>query len=100
MSQMTFWAAELHRLKGDLLLLQSTDNQPEAETSFQQALNIARQQQAKALELRAAISLCRLWQQQGKYGETRELLTPIYDWFTEGFDTTDLVEATMLLDAL
>ena len=66
----------------------------------QQALDIARKQQTKSLELRAALSLSRLWQQQDKQQEARELLSPIYDWFTEGFDTTDLQEAKALLDEL
>jgi predicted ATPase len=93
-----FWAAELHRLKGDLLLLQSSDNQPEAESCFYQALDITRHQQAKSLELRAATSLARLWQQQDKRQEAYDLLAPVYGWFTEGFDTADLQEAKALLD--
>jgi predicted ATPase len=93
-------AAELHRLKGELLLLVSADNHPEAEGWFHQALAIARRQQAKALELRAAMSLSRLWQQQGKRAEAPELLASIYGWFTEGFDTADLQEAKALLEAL
>jgi predicted ATPase len=72
----------------------------EAEACFQQALEIARCQQAKSLELRAAMSLSRLWQQQGKRAEAYEMLTPIYSWFTEGFDTADLQEAKALLEAL
>jgi predicted ATPase len=72
----------------------------EAEACFQQALAIACRQQAKLLELRAAMSLARLWQQQGKRAEARELLAPIYGWFTEGFDTADLREAKRLLEAL
>jgi predicted ATPase len=71
-----------------------------AEACFQQALAIARQQQAKSWELRAATSLARLWQQQGKRTEARELLAPIYGWFTEGFDTADLQDAKALLAAL
>jgi predicted ATPase len=74
--------------------------QKEAEACFQQALEIARRQQAKSLELRAATSLSRLWQQQGKRAEARELLAPVYGWFTEGFDTADLQEAKALLDEL
>jgi predicted ATPase len=93
-------AAELHRLKGELLLSVSADNHTEAEGWFHQALAIARRQQAKALELRAAMSLSRLWQQQGKRAEARELLASIYGWFTEGFDTADLQEAKALLEAL
>jgi predicted ATPase len=72
----------------------------EAETCFQQALSIARRQEAKSWELRAGMSLSRLWQQQGKRDEPRQLLAPIYGWFTEGFDTPDLQEAKALLEAL
>jgi predicted ATPase len=92
--------AELHRLKGELLLSLSTDNQAEVEGCLHQALAVARCQQAKSLELRAAVSLSRLWQQQGKRAEARELLASIYGWFTEGFDTADLQEAKALLEAL
>jgi predicted ATPase len=91
---------ELYRVKGELLLRQRIPDAPEAETCFRQALDIARRQQAKLLELRAAMSLSRLWQQQGKRAEARELLAPVYDWFTEGFDTADLQEAKALLEAL
>jgi predicted ATPase len=94
------WEPELYRLKGELLLQQSSDNQAEAESCFHHALDIARNQQAKSLELRAATSLARLWQQQGKRAEAHALLAPVYDWFTEGFDTADLQEAKALLDAL
>jgi predicted ATPase len=76
------------------------DRAAEAATCFQQALAIARQQQARWWELRAAMGLARLWQQQGKAIEARELLAPIYGWFTEGFDTADLREAKALLEAL
>ena len=72
----------------------------EAETCFQQALDIARRQEAKSLELRAATSLSRLWQRQGTHAEARQLLAAIYGWFTEGLDTADLQEAKALLDAL
>ena len=92
-----WWEAELHRLKGELLLLQSSDNQAEAASCFQQALALARHQQAKSWELRAATSLARLWQRQGKRAEAHALLAPIYGWFTEGFDTADLQEAKALL---
>jgi TOMM system kinase/cyclase fusion protein len=92
--------AELHRLKGQLLLAHSADHQVEAETCFRQALAVAHWQEAKAWEMRAAMSLARLWQQQGKRVEARELLAPIYGWFTEGFDTADLQEAKALLDEL
>ena len=100
--------AELLRLRADLLL-QATGWGPEVrpspqmetvETCFHQALAVARRQQAKSLELRAAMSLSRLWQQQGKHAEAYELLAPIYGWFTEGFDTVDLQEAKALLEAL
>src|SRR5262245_4793013 len=94
------YEAELYRLKGELLLQQATEGDSEAETCFRQALDIARQQQAKSLELRAAMSLSRLWQRQGKHAEAHELLAPIYGWFTEGFDTADLQEAKGLLKAL
>jgi predicted ATPase len=92
--------AELHRLKGELLLLQSTDQHAEAEACFHHALAIARRQQAKSWELRAAMSLGRLWQQQGKHQDAYELLAPIYGWFTEGFDTADLQDAKALLEEL
>jgi predicted ATPase len=92
--------AELHRLKGELLLLLSADNHTEAEGCFHLALDVARRQHTKSLELRAAMSLSRLWQQQGKRTEAYQLLAEIYGWFTEGFDTADLQEATALLDAL
>jgi predicted ATPase len=95
-----WYEAELHRLKGALLLQQNADNQAEADTSFQHALDITRNQQAKSFELRTATSLARLWQQQGKQVEAHELLAPIYDWFTEGFDTADLQDAKALLEAL
>ena len=72
----------------------------EAEACFQRALDIARHQQAKSLELRAAMSLARLWQQQSKRDDARQLLAEVYGWFTEGFDTADLQEAKALLDAL
>jgi predicted ATPase len=72
----------------------------EAETWLQRALDVARRQEAKSLELRAVMSLARLWQQQGKQAEARDLLAPIYGWFTEGFDTTELQEAKALLDVL
>ena len=94
------YEAEVYRLKAELLLQQSAAPQGEAEASVQQALTIARRQQAKSLELRAAMSLARLWQQQGKRTEAYALLGPIYGWFTEGFDTADLQEAKALLEEL
>jgi predicted ATPase len=95
-----YYEAEIHRLKGELLLQQQADNQTEAETCYQQAISIAQNQQAKSLELRAVMSLSRLWQQQGKRQEAHDLLAPVYHWFTEGFDTADLIDAKALLDAL
>jgi predicted ATPase len=95
-----FYEAELYRLKGVLLLQQSVELQGKAEECLQQALDIAFRQEAKSLELRAATSLARLWQQQGKRNEARALLAPIYRWFTEGFDTADLQEAKALLEEL
>jgi class 3 adenylate cyclase/predicted ATPase len=92
--------SELHRLKGELLLSWSADRQTKAEACFLQALDIASSQQAKSLELRAATSLARLWQKQGKRKEARELLAPIYNWFSEGFDTADLKDAKALLEEL
>jgi predicted ATPase len=95
-----YYEAELHRLKGELLLQHAAPEVSHAETCFQQALAIARRQQAKSLELRAAMSLGRLWQQQGKRQEARALLAGVYNWFTEGFDTADLQEAKALLHAV
>jgi predicted ATPase len=93
-----WYKPELYRLKGALLLQQSADNHAEAQTCFHYALDVARAQQAKSLELRTAVSLSRLWQQQGQRAAVRALLAPIYGWFTEGFDTADLQEAKALLD--
>ncbi len=95
-----YWEAQLHRLTGELVLRQAAPNQRQAETCFIQALAVARRQQAKSLEVRAATSLALLWQQQGKRAEARELLVPIYGWFTQGFDTADLQEAKALLEEL
>jgi len=116
--------AELHRLKGQLTLqsqasprqvktsqdksevaspqhpASSTQAEAEAEACFQRALDLARRQSAKALELRTAMSLSRLWQQQGKKDDARQMLAEIYGWFTEGFDTADLQEAKVLLEEL
>jgi predicted ATPase len=91
--------AELYRLKGELLRMQGADAQ-EVESHFRQALAVAQQQEAKSLELRAAMSLSRLWQQQGRQADAHELLAGIYSWFTEGFDTADLQEAKTLLGQL
>jgi predicted ATPase len=95
-----FYAAELYRLKGALLLQQAVPDAAQAEACFHQALDIACHQQAKSFELRAATSLARLWQSQAKRQEAYDLLAPVYHWFTEGFDTADLQEAKTLLDQL
>ncbi|HXH14457.1 MAG TPA: AAA family ATPase [Alphaproteobacteria bacterium] len=92
--------AEAYRLRGAFLLRQTAPDASQAEGCFQQAMTMARRQQAKCWELRAALSLARLWRQQGKHAEAQALLAPIYDWFTEGFDTADLQEAQMLLEDL
>jgi predicted ATPase len=99
-TELRYYAAELYRLKGALLLQQAVPDAAQAEACFQQALDVARQQQAKSWELRAATSLARLWQSQGKRQEAYDLLAPVYHWFTEGFDTADLQEAKTLLDQL
>jgi predicted ATPase/class 3 adenylate cyclase len=95
-----WWEAEISRLRGVLLLRQPGTPQAEAEECFQQAMVVARLQEARSLELRAATSLSRLWQQQGKCQEAHDLLAPVYGWFTEGFDTADLQEARALLETL
>jgi predicted ATPase len=92
--------AETYRLQGDLLLRQATPDVAQAEACFHHALALARRQQAKSWELRAAMSLARLWRQQGKCAEAYDLLAPIYGWFTESFDTVDLQEAKALLEEL
>jgi predicted ATPase len=97
-----WWEAELYRLQGELLLHAACGVRHAAltaEESFQQALAVARCQQARALELRAALSLSQLWQQQGKHAEAYDLLAPVYHWFTEGFDTPDLQAAKAFLEA-
>jgi len=91
------WHAEVHRIKGTLLSHPSCDDVAGAESCFREAMDIARAQQAKSLELRAATSLARLWQRQGKSSEAHAMLSPVYEWFTEGFDTADLREAKALL---
>jgi predicted ATPase len=92
--------AELYRLQGELLLRQAVPDASRAEACFQQALTVARRQQAKSWELRVATSLSRLWQHQGKRAEAHALLAPVYSWFTEGFDTADLQDAKALLEEL
>jgi predicted ATPase len=95
-----WWEAELYRLKGELLLRQAVPDMPQAEACWHQALTVARHQQARSWELRAAMSLAQLWQQQGKAVEARQLLAEVYGWFTEGFDTADVRAARTLLDRL
>jgi predicted ATPase len=99
-SEERWWEAELHRLQGVLQLQLPSSDVTQAERCFQQALAVARAQQAKSLELRAALSLSRLWQQQGKREEARQVLAEVYSWFTEGFDMPDLQEAKALLEEL
>ena len=95
-----WWEAEIHRLRGVLLLRQTETSQAEAETWLQRALDVARRQEAKALELRAAMSLARLWHEQGKSAEAHSLLAPLYGWFTEGHETADLQAARAMLERL
>ena len=92
--------AEVHRTAGEIALMSPQPNLAQAKAFFEQALTIARQQQAKSWELRVAMSMARLWRDQGKPQQAREMLAPIYGWFTEGFDTLDLKEAKALLDKL
>ncbi len=95
-----FWEAEVYRLKGELLLMRSAKNRAAADAAFNQAIAIARRQEAKVLELRATTSLARLWGERNKRAQAQALLAPVYGWFTEGFDTADLKEAKVLLDEL
>jgi predicted ATPase len=95
-----WWEAELHRVKGELLLMDTPDDPGNAEGWFKQAIEIAQSQGAKSLELRAAVSLARLWQDRGKRSEARDILAPVFEWFTEGFDTPDLTEAKKVLAKL
>jgi predicted ATPase len=92
--------AEIHRVAGEIALLSSKPDAAKAEAYFERALSLARAQQAKSWELRAAMSMARLWRDQGKRDAARDLLAPIYGWFTEGFDTLDLKEAKVLLEEL
>ena len=94
------WEAEIHRIKGELLLKQGDSNLTDAQNCFQQAVKIARTQSAKSLQLRATMSLARLLAKQAHRDEARAMLTEIYGWFTEGFDTADLKDAKALLDEL
>ena len=95
-----FWDAELLRLEGELRLCSRPTEAGEAEENFRSAITMARERHAKSLELRASMSLARLWRDQGKPQQARELLAPVYGWFTEGFDTRDLKEAKALLEEL
>ena len=92
--------AEVNRIAGEIALLSPEPDAAKAEMYFDQALAVARAQQARSWELRAATSLARLWHDQGKRDEARDLLAPVYGWFTEGFDTHDLTKARALLKAL
>jgi predicted ATPase len=92
--------ADIHRITGELALTSPEPDTAKAQASFERAISVAREQQAKSWELRAAVSMARLWRDQGKRAEARDLLAPVYGWFTEGFDTRDLKEARALLDEL
>ena len=96
----TWFEAEVNRIAGEIALRSPKPDAAKAEAYFDRALAVARAQQAKSWELRAAMSMARLWRDQGKRDEARELLAPVYNWFTEGFDTFDLKEAKALLDEL
>jgi predicted ATPase len=96
----TWCEAEIHRVAGEITLMSPESDATKAEAHFARSLEIARGQKAKSWELRAAMSMARLWRDQGKRDEARELLAPVYGWFTEGFDTLDLREAKGLLDEL
>jgi predicted ATPase len=92
--------AEVHRIAGEIALKSLAPDPEKAEACFDRALAVARQQRAKSWELRAAMSMARLWRDQGKRDEARDLLAPVFGWFTEGFDTLDLKEAKALLHEL
>jgi predicted ATPase len=96
----SWFEAEANRIAGEIALKSPEPDTPKAEEYFKRALDVARQQQAKSWELRASMSLARLWRDQGKVQQARELLAPVYGWFTEGFDTRDLKEAKALLEEL
>jgi predicted ATPase len=95
-----WFEAEANRIAGEIALLLPEPDAARAEESFERALAVARKQQAKSWELRAAMSMARIWRDQGRRGEARDLLAPLFGWFTEGFDTRDLKEAKLLLDEL
>jgi predicted ATPase len=99
-TQEKWFEAEVHRMAGEIALMSPEHDATKAEDYFKRSLTVARQQQAKSWELRAAMSMARLWRDQGKRDEVRELLAPVYGWFTEGFDTLDLKEAKALLNEL
>jgi predicted ATPase len=99
-TKQTWCEAEIHRTAGEIELMSRAPDAEKAEAHFGRAITTARKQQAKSWELRAATSLARLWRDQGKPQQARELLAPIYSWFTEGFETRDLKEAKALLDEL
>ena len=96
----TWWEAEVNRVAGEIALLSPESEKAKAAEYFDRALEVARKQQAKSWELRAAMSMARLWRDQVKRDEARDLLAPVYGWFTEGFDTLDLKEAKALLEQL
>jgi predicted ATPase len=96
----TWFEAEVHRSTGEIALKSAEPEAAKAEAHFERALAIAREQRANSLELRAAMSMARLWRDQGKRRQARDLLAPVYSWFTEGFDTLDLKEAKALLKEL
>jgi predicted ATPase len=95
-----WFKAEVNRIAGEIALKSPTPDTARVQAYFERALDVARKQQAKSWELRAAMSMARLRRDQGKRGEARKLLAPVYGWFTEGFDTLDLKEAKALLDEL
>ncbi len=95
-----WWEAEVHRTAGEIALRAPEPDTPKAQAYFERALAVARAQQAKSWELRVAMSMARLWRDQGKRQQARDLLAPVYGWFTEGFDTLDLKESKALLDEL
>jgi len=95
-----WWEPELHRLRGELLCSDTVNHRAEAEASFRRAIKVARGQRTKSLELRAALSLGRFWREEGRLQDAHRLVAEVYGWFTEGLDTTDLREATSLLEEL
>jgi predicted ATPase len=95
-----WWEAEVNRIAGEVALMSPEPDAAKAEAYFERALAVARQQQAKSWELRAAMSMARLWRDQSKQQQALDLLAPVYGWFTEGFDTVDLKQAKVLIDGL